>query len=90
MSSIAAENGAHVSKITSDSCGSGQASPAEISRRRSNQILSVEDLRDPVTGRELKVEAGANYYGIDPRGDAAGTSTDSWPNLDYRALIRLA
>jgi hypothetical protein len=61
----------------------------EISRRRSNAILSVEDVVDPTTGREFKVESGSNYYWIDHRGTIVGTQTDSRPNLDFRELTRL-
>jgi hypothetical protein len=89
VSSIVSETGAHVSKVISDSYWSRQAGEAEMSRRRSNQILGVEDLRDPATGRELKVESGSSYYWIDPRGNVAGTNTDNRPNLEYRELIRL-
>jgi hypothetical protein len=61
----------------------------ELSRRRENAILGVEDVVDPVTGRELKVESGSNYYWIDHRGDIVGTQTDTRPNLDFRELTRL-
>ena len=89
VSSIVAETGAHVAKVISESYWSRQSSEAETSRRRSNQILGVEDVRDPATGRELKVESGSNYYWIDPRGNVAGTNTDNRPNLDYRELVRM-
>ena len=89
VSSIVAETGAHVAKVISESYWSRQSSEAEMSRRRSNQILGVEDVRDPATGRELKVESGSNYYWIDPRGNVAGTNTDNRPNLDYRELVRM-
>ena len=89
VSSIVAETGAHVAKVISESYWNRQSSEAEMSRRRSNQILGVEDVRDPVTGRDLKVESRSNYYWIDPRGNVAGTNTDSRPNLDYRELVRM-
>jgi len=89
VSNIVADTGAHISKVISDSYWSTQASQAEISRRRSNAILGVEDVRDPATGRELKVESGSSYYWIDNRGRIAGTDVDTRPNLDFRELIRL-
>jgi hypothetical protein len=88
-SRIVADTSAHISKVVSDSYWSRQASQAEISRKRSNQILGVEDVRDPATGRELKVESGSNYYWIDPRGNIVGTDIDNRPTLDFRELVRL-
>jgi hypothetical protein len=88
-SGIVAETGAHIARVISDSYWSRQASQAEISRKRSNQIRGVEDVRDPVTGQELQVESGANYYWIDPRGNIAGTNVHSRPALDFRELVRL-
>jgi hypothetical protein len=88
-SQIVADTGAHISKVISDSYWSRQASQAEISRKRSNQILGIEDVRDPATGRELRVESGSNYYWIDPRGNIVGTDIHSRPTLDFRELVRL-
>ncbi len=65
-----------------------QRSDDEISRRRSNAILGVEDVIDPVTGRELKIESGSNYYWIDHRGTIVGTDTHTLPGLDFREMIR--
>jgi hypothetical protein len=89
VSGIVTETGHHISKVITDGYWGRQAIRAEGDRRRSNQILGVEDVRDPVTGRELKVESGANYYWIDQRGNVVGTTSDSRPNLDFRELIRL-
>ena len=88
-SRIVADTGDHLSKVISDSYWSRRASQAETSRRRSNQILGVEDVRDPATGRELQVESGSNYYRIDPRGTIVGTDIDSRPTLAFRELVRL-
>jgi hypothetical protein len=89
VSRIVADTNAHISKVISDSYWRQQSSQAEISRRRSNQILGVEDVRDPLTGRELRVESGSTYHWIDPRGNIAGTDVYSRPNLDFRELVRL-
>jgi hypothetical protein len=86
---IVADTNAHISKIISDSYWSRQASQDEMSRKRSNQILGLEDARDPATGRELKVQSGSNYYWIDHRGNIAGTDIHSRPSLDFRELVRL-
>jgi hypothetical protein len=88
-SRIVADTNAHISKVITDSYWSRQASQDELSRKRSNQILGLEDTRDPVTGRELKVESGSNYYWIDHRGNIAGTDIHSRPSLDFRELVRL-
>jgi hypothetical protein len=87
-SRIVADTGAHISKVISDSYWSRQASQVELSRRRSNQILGVEDVRDPATGRELQIESGSSYYWIDPRGNIVGTDIASRPTLDFRELVR--
>jgi hypothetical protein len=44
---------------------------------------------DPYTGRRTTVESGSNYYWIDQRGAIVGTDTDTRPNIDFRALVRL-
>jgi hypothetical protein len=89
VSGIVADTGAHIAKVIGDGYWSRQASQAGSSRRRSNQILGLEDVRDPATGRELKVESGANYYWIDQRGNITGTDVFSRPTLDARELVRL-
>lgn len=88
-SRIVSRTHAEISRIIDESYWSRQAVMDELSRRRSNVILGVEDVIDPVTGRELKVESGSNYYWIDHRGTIVGTETDTRPSLDFRELIRL-
>ncbi len=88
-SKIVAETQQQVSSLISDSYWRRQGTMDEISRRRSNAILGVEDVADPVTGRELKVESGSNYYWVDQRGTIVGTQTNTVPTLDFRELIRL-
>jgi hypothetical protein len=88
-SRIVSETNSAISKIIDDTYWTRQRSQDEISRRRSNAILGVEDVIDPATGREIKVEAGSNYYWIDHRGTIVGTETDTLPSLDFRALTRL-
>jgi hypothetical protein len=61
----------------------------EIARRRSNATLGVVDLADPETGRHMSVESGSNYYWVDPRGVIVGTTTDTHPSVDFRALLQL-
>lgn len=88
-SRIVADTGAHISKVISDSYWSRQASQDEMSRRRSNATLGVEDVRDPATGREIKVESGSSYYWMDHRGNIAGTDIYNRPSVDFRELVRL-
>ncbi len=88
-SRIVSQTHAEITRIIDDSYWRRQASMDEISRRRSNVILGVEDVIDPVTGRELKVESGSNYYWIDHRGTIVGTDTYTRPNLDFREMVRL-
>jgi hypothetical protein len=88
-SHIVADTSAHISKIISGSYWSRQASQDEISRKRSNQILGIEDVRDTMTGREIQVESGSSYYWIDHRGNIVGTNVHNRPSLDFRELIRL-
>jgi len=86
-SRIVSRTSAEISNITASTYWNRQRVMDEIDRRRSNAILGVVDVVDPVTGRELKVENGSNYYWIDQRGTIAGTDTDTRPNLDFRELI---
>ncbi|GIW55442.1 MAG: hypothetical protein KatS3mg082_1846 [Nitrospiraceae bacterium] len=89
VSQIVSRTNAEISSIISESYWSRQGTMDELSRRRSNAILGVEDVMDPVTGREIKVESGSSYYWIDQRGTIVGTETDTRPNIDFRELIRL-
>lgn len=88
-STIVSRTHEEVSRIINNSYWNRQHSLDEISRRRSNATLGVVDVIDPVSGRELKVESGSNYYWIDHRGTMIGTQTDTRPNIDFREMIRL-
>jgi len=88
-SQIVSHTGAEISRIISQSYWSQQRSLDDLSRRRSNATLGVEDVVDPLTGREIKVESGANYYWSDQRGMIVGTTTDTTPSIDFRQLVRL-
>jgi hypothetical protein len=88
-SRIVSETGAAISKSSSDSYWSRQRSNDELSRRRSNATLGVEDVVDPASGRQIKVESGSNYYWIDAGGAIVGTQTHTLPSIDFRALTRL-
>ena len=88
-SRIVSETSAAMSKVSSDTYWSRQRSNDEISRRRSNATLGLEDVVDPGTGRQIKVESGSNYYWIDARGTIVGTETHTLPSIDFRALTRL-
>jgi hypothetical protein len=88
-SRIVSRTSAEISRMMSDSYWSRQKTMDEIDRRRSNAILGVVDVTDPVTGRELKVENSSNYYWIDHRGTIVGTDTYTKPNIDFREMIQL-
>jgi hypothetical protein len=88
-SQIVTRTNAEISGIISKSYWTTQTTMDELSRRRSNATLGVEDVIDPTTGRQIKVESGSNYYWIDQRGTIVGTNTDTRPNLDFRELVRL-
>ncbi len=88
-SRIVSRTGQEISRLIDDTYWRRQGVMDELDRRRSNVILGVEDVVDPVTGRQFKVESGSNYYWIDHRGNVAGTDTDTRPNLDFRELIQL-
>jgi hypothetical protein len=87
-SQIVSRTHEEISKIISDTYWNRQTVMDELSRRRSNATLGVEDVVDPQTGRGIKVESGSSHYWIDHRGAIVGTDTDTRPNLDFRALIR--
>jgi len=78
-----------ISNLIDDTYWRRQGVMDELHRRRSNVILGVEDVIDPASGRQFKVESGSNYYWIDHRGTVVGTDTDTRPNLDFRQLIQL-
>ncbi len=78
-----------ISKTISDTYWNRQGVMDELSRRRSNATLGVEDVLDPASGRQIKIESGSDYYWIDHRGAIVGTQTDTRPNLDFRQLVRL-
>lgn len=88
-SRIVSETNEQITQGISDSYWNRQGVMDEISRRRSNAILGVEDVVDPVDGREIKVESGSNYYWIDHRGTIVGTDTYTKPDIDFRELIGL-
>jgi len=88
-SRIANQTNQEISNLMNDTYWRRQGVMDELARRRSNATLGVEDVIDPTTGRECKIESGSNYYWIDQRGTIVGTETGTRPNLDFRELIRL-
>lgn len=88
VSKIVSRTNEEVCKIINDTYWSRQETLDEIGRRRSNANLGVEDVVDPRTGREFKVESGSNYYWVDPRGNVVGTTSATIPDIDFRALVR--
>ena len=88
-SRIAAQTQEAVSNTISDTYWSRQKTMDEISRRRENVTLGTVDVVDPTSGRQIKVDNGANYYWMDNRGLIVGTETDTRPNLDFRGLTQL-
>ena len=88
-SEIVTRTQSEVSRIISDSYWNRQRSQDEIGRRRSNAILGLEDVVDPLTGDEMQIESGSNYYWVDHRGTIIGTETDTTPSIDFRELVRL-
>ena len=83
---IVRDTSAVISETIADTYWSRQRVDSEISRRRSNAILGVEDAVDEVTGRRFKVEAGSTHYWINPKGTIVGTDVDAVPRGDFRAL----
>lgn len=88
-SRIVSQTHAEISNIITGAYERRQEVMDELSRRRSNVILGQEDVIDPQTGRQIKVESGSEYYWIDHRGTIVGTDTDVRPNLDFHELVRL-
>jgi hypothetical protein len=77
-----------ISRTITDSYWKRSASDTELSRRRSNATLGVEDVVDQASGRQWKVESGSNYYWLDPQGTIVGTNTYGAPTTDFRELVR--
>jgi hypothetical protein len=88
-SRIVTQTHQEISSLIDDTYWHRQGVMDGLDRRRSNAILGVEDVVDPATGGQFKVESGSNYYWIDPRGTVVGTDTDTRPNLDFRQLLQL-
>jgi hypothetical protein len=88
-SRIVSRTNTAISSIITSTHENRQTVMDELSRRRSNATLGVEDVVDSTTGRSIKVESGSDYYWIDHRGTIVGTNTDTRPDLDFRTLTRL-
>lgn len=80
------EAGNAISKMVSESYWTTQAIGSEISRRRSNANLGVEDVKDEF-GNTYRVESGSNHYWINPRGTIVGTNVDAVPRGDFKQLV---
>ncbi len=89
FSQIVSRTQHEISGLISSSYRNREATMDELSRRRSNATLGLEDVIDTATGRQIKVESSSNYYWIDQHGTIVGTNTDTRPNLDFRELMRL-
>jgi hypothetical protein len=89
ISRIVTQTNEVVSHGINDSWRKQQASQDELSRRRSNATLGLEDTVDTATGQRYKVESGSNYYWVDLRGNIVGTDVHTRPNLDFRELTRM-
>jgi len=89
VSQIYARTNAQINQTIMQGYESRQHTMDEISRRRENAILGLEDVVDTNTGEKLKIESGSNYYWMDNRGNIVGTNTDTLPNLDFHALARI-
>jgi hypothetical protein len=89
VSAITARTNQEISEIISSSYWQQQQTYDELSRRRSNANLGVQDVVDPTTGQEYKVESGSNYYWVDQRGTIVGTDTYVRPSIDFRELTQL-
>lgn len=90
VSKIVTDTNDYISKLLSQSYGDAQASRDGTARRFSNLILGLEDVRDPETGQEYKIESGSNYYWIDALGNIAGTELSANPDeLRFREMVRL-
>ena len=72
-SQIVSRTQQEISGIISNTYWSRQATMDEISRRRSNATLGLQDVVDTGTGRQFKVESGSNYYWIDQHGTMASS-----------------
>lgn len=56
---------------------------------RGDLLRGQEEIKDPETGRTYKIEAGSNYYWIDPQREViAGTDQPYKPTWDFREMLR--
>jgi hypothetical protein len=89
QSRIIAQAEQDISTTISQEYWGRQAAYDAISERRSQATLDVQDVVDPSTGQEYRVESGSSYYWVDNQGYVVGTTTDTRPSLDFRQLLQL-
>jgi hypothetical protein len=89
-SRIVSQTQAEIARMSKSSFEYRQRVNSESTRKFSNAMLGLLDARDPVSGRELKVDNAANYHWIDVNGKITGTTTDTRPvGIDPRQLVTL-
>lgn len=87
-SAATAEATRFTSKVAAEVRGRREDSLDELARRRSNATLGVEDVTDPVTGRQFRVESGGDHYWVNAAGNIVGTDIATAPSIDFRQLLR--
>ncbi len=88
-SQIVTQTNEQISNMIAEAFEYQTQSQDENSRKFENALLGVEDVYDPLTGRQFKVESGPNYQWIDVHGYVVGTKTDTRPGFNFRQLVRL-
>ena len=74
-----------ISEIINSSYQYRQRVNDDLSRKWSNVILGLTDVKDPETGETWKVASGRNYYWR--KGDSiVGTDTYDRPDIDFTPL----
>jgi hypothetical protein len=88
-SHIIARAGNKIENIISSSYQYRETTMNEIQRREENAILGENDVVDPASGEDYKVDSGSNYYWMSPDGHIVGTNIDSVPNhnINFRKML---
>ena len=90
VSRIVSQTQTEISRMSRQSFELRQQVTSEATRKFSNAMMGLLDARDPLSGRELKVDNASNFQWIDVNGRITGTETDTRPSgIDPRLLVTL-
>jgi hypothetical protein len=78
-----------IASVISDAFQYRGKTDLELSRRWENAVLGMEDMVDPLTGQQIKLESGSDYRWLGQGGGEAPSTALVRPAVDFRELVRL-